>query len=242
MSPAPKLLDLFCCQGGAGMGYYRAGFDVYSIDLEPQPRNPFPFYQGDAVAALRTLLNGGVIPFVHKDGYLEFLSLADVDAVHASPPCQAKTKAQKIMGNEHPQLIGPTRDLLLAIGLPYVIENVVPENPATDPDPLIDPFELCGAMFALGTYRHRQFETNFDVDVLEHPKHTARTTKMGRAPVDGEMMHVVGNFSGVEKAKRAMGIDWMNRDGLRESIPPAYSKYIGDYLMNEILDRKEMAA
>jgi site-specific DNA-cytosine methylase len=23
-----KLLDLFCCQGGAGMGYHRAGFEV----------------------------------------------------------------------------------------------------------------------------------------------------------------------------------------------------------------------
>lgn len=25
----PKLLDLFSCAGGAGMGYHRAGFEVY---------------------------------------------------------------------------------------------------------------------------------------------------------------------------------------------------------------------
>jgi DNA (cytosine-5)-methyltransferase 1 len=136
------------------------------------------------------------------------------------------------MGNEHPDLIEPTRELLEQIGLPYVIENV----PGA---PLEGPFELCGAMFQLGTYRHRLFETNFYVEVPEHPNHVARTTKMGRKPVDGEMMHVVGNFSGVEKAKKAMGIDWMTRDGLRESIPPAYTRHIGADLMEEVLRRQD---
>ena len=27
----PKLLDLFCCAGGAGKGYYDAGFDVTTL-------------------------------------------------------------------------------------------------------------------------------------------------------------------------------------------------------------------
>ena len=212
----PKLLDLFCCQGGAGMGYHRAGFEVTGVDLFPQPRYPFPFHQRDAVDFLR--ING-----------------KRFDAVHASPPCQAFTNAQKLMGNEHPELIDPVREVLLELGLPFVIENV----PGA---PLESPFELCGAMFGLGTYRHRLFETNFHVEVPDHPKHLARTTKMGRKPIDGEMMHVVGNFSGVEKAKQAMGIDWMNRDGLRESIPPAYTQHIGAYLMDEVLNRREIAA
>ena len=33
----PRLLDLFCCAGGAGTGYFRAGFDVGGVDLSPQP-------------------------------------------------------------------------------------------------------------------------------------------------------------------------------------------------------------
>ena len=198
------------------MGYHRAGFDVTGVDLFPQPRYPFEFIQADAVEYLRE----------HGHEY---------DAIHASPPCQAFTNAQKLMGNEHPDFIEPTREVLLELGLPYVIENV----PGA---PLDSPFELCGAMFELGTYRHRLFETNFYVREIGHPKHAARTTKMGRKPVDGEMMHVVGNFSGVEKAKKAMGIDWMNRDGLRESIPPVYTNYIGFYLMAEVNNRKLMAA
>lgn len=226
----PLLLDLFCCQGGAGMGYHRAGFRVVGYDLFPQPRYPFEFHQADAIALLRFLLS-----VKKRTGRL------DIAAVHASPPCQSKTKAQKIMQREHPRLIGPTRELLLELGLPYVIENVVPEDAAADPDPLIAPVELCGAMFDLGTYRHRQFEANWDLAIPAHRDHVKRTTKMGRPPIDGEMMHVVGNFSGVEKAKKAMGIDWMTRDGLRESIPPAYTEHIGRQLMAQVREM-EVAA
>jgi DNA (cytosine-5)-methyltransferase 1 len=201
----PRLLDLFCCQGGAGMGYFRAGFTVVGVDIAPQPRNPFIFFQRDAIDFLRH----------HGKAF---------DAIHASPPCQAFTNAQRIMGNEHPDLIGPTRELLEEIGRPYVIENV----PGA---PLRDPVELCGAMFGLRTYRHRLFESNIKLDAPEHPEHIARTTKMGRRPQPGEFMHVVGNFSGVAEAREAMGIDWMTRDGLRESIPPAYTEHIGRQLM-----------
>jgi DNA (cytosine-5)-methyltransferase 1 len=212
----PKLLDLFCCQGGAGMGYHKAGFEVTGVDISPQPRYPFTFVQADAIEYLNA-------------------HASEFDAVHASPPCQAHTNAQKIMNNAHPDLIEPTRYALRELGVAYVIENV----PGA---PLKNPFELCGAMFGLGTYRHRLFETSFHVAAPEHPKHFARTTKMGRKPIEGEMMHVVGNFSGVEKARRAMGIDWMTRDGLRESIPPAYTEYIGHYLMYEVLVGKGIPA
>jgi DNA (cytosine-5)-methyltransferase 1 len=93
--------------------------------------------------------------------------------------------------------------------------------------PLINPVLLCGCMFGLGTYRHRLVESNFYVTPPNHPAHEAATTKMGRKPKDGEFMHVVGNFSGIAKARKAMGIDWMTRDEIREAIPPAYGEFIG---------------
>ena len=52
----PKLLDLYSCAGGAGEGYRRAGFDVYSVDIADQPNNPFPFYKGDVLEVLLDLL------------------------------------------------------------------------------------------------------------------------------------------------------------------------------------------
>src|SRR5262245_41316846 len=115
----PRLADLFCGAGGAGMGYHRLGFEVVGVDIKPQPNYPFEFHQADALT----------------------FPLEGFDAVHASPPCQ-HASALSVMANagEYPDLIPPTRERLIASGLPYVIENVVGAV-------LIGPFTLCGASF-----------------------------------------------------------------------------------------------
>jgi DNA (cytosine-5)-methyltransferase 1 len=199
----PLALDLFC-----GMGLHRAGFDVIGVDVRPQPRYPFRFVQADALRP----------PF----------DLARFDFIWASPPCQAFTLAQRIQKNEHPDLIEPVRAMLIASGRPYAIENVTGA-------PLRRPIELCGAMFGLTTYRHRLFETSFPCVQPWHQAHEliAPSAKMGRAPKDGEFIQVVGNFSGVDKAREAMGIDWMARDELSEAIPPAYSEFIANAAMRQ---------
>lgn len=218
---APYILDLYCGAGGAGMGYYQAGFNVVGVDLFQFKRYPFFFLQDDALHLLDGLIT--------SEGWTQFA------AIHASPPCQAFTPATRIRQNDHPDLIGPTRERLEAIGLPYVIENTLGS-------PLIDPQMLCGAMFPeLRVYRHRLFETNWPWPTPYHPQHTHPITKMGRPPVDGEFMHVVGNFSGVQAAREAMGIDWMTRNELREAIPPAYTKHIGKWLMLHISANREIA-
>ena len=212
-----RLLDLYCCQGAASAGYKAAGFEVVGVDINPQPRYPFAFWRRDAIEFLKH--------------YGRFF-----DAVHASPPCQAYSKAQRIMKNDHPDLIGPTREVLLELGVPYIIENVEDARPE-----LIDPVMLCGAPFGLHTYRHRLFETNFPVTVPEHPEHTVKTVKMGRPLKPGDFYHAVGNFQQVEYVRQDMGVPWMNRDGIRECIPPAYTEFIGRQLM-EHLSGMEAAA
>lgn len=192
------------------MGYHQAGFNVVGVDIIPMPRYPFKFVQEDALSFLDDLIcKGNRIAF---------------DAIHASPPCQAFTPAKHIRQNKHPDFIGPVRERLEKIGLPYVIENTLGS-------PLRNPVMLCGSMFTeLRVYRHRLFETNWPLTQLAHPEHTYAITKMGRPPQPDEFMHVVGNFSGVKAAKDAMGIDWMTRNELREAIPPAYAKFVGEQL------------
>lgn len=195
------LLDLFCGAGGCSKGYHAAGFDVVGVDINPQPHYPFEFIQADAMT----------------------FPLRGFDAIHASPPCQRYTTAQRIQGGNHPDLVDSVRDRMPA-DVPWVIENVAGS-------PLRNPITLCGMWFGLGTYRHRLFESNVALDQPPHLDHVLPITKMGRPPKPGEMMHVVGNFSGIHQARNAMGIYWMTRDEIREAIPPAYTEWIGKQLM-----------
>ncbi|MCZ4605214.1 SAM-dependent methyltransferase [Streptomyces sp. Lzd4kr] len=201
----PRLLDLYCCQGGAAKGYDDVGFDVTGVDIAPQPRYPYRFVQADAIA------------FVLAHG-------AAFDVIHASPPCQHDTACQRIQGNTHPDLIAPTRAALEMTGRPWVMENVRGAVPK-----LRGPVMLCGQMFRLANYRHRYFETGggFTLDQLDHPAHLVPQAKMGRPVPPGHYGQFVGNFSGVDLARRVLGVSWMNRDGIRECIPPAYTQWIG---------------
>jgi DNA (cytosine-5)-methyltransferase 1 len=212
MMRQPLLLDLFCCQGGASAGYAAAGFDVIGVDISPQPRYPYPFIQRDALSALDLL--GDM-----------------ADAVHASPPCQGYSKAQRIQGREHPMLIDAVREKLQTIGKPYVIENV----PGS---PLKAPIELCGSMFGLRTYRHRLFESNVGLVAPEHVPHAVQQIKMGRPLLEGDYYQAVGNFSNVPYVRADMSVPWMNRDGIRESIPPVYAQHVGGFLLAAIAGRQ----
>lgn len=200
-----RLLDLFCCQGGAANGYAGVGFDVTGVDKDPQPRYPYRFVQADAIA------------FVLEHG-------AEFDFIHASPPCQFDSDCQRIQGNTHPDLIDPTRAALETTGRPWVIENVGGAVPK-----LRDPVMLCGPMFHLATYRHRFLETGggFTLPQPFHPEHTVPQAKMGRPVPPGHYGQFVVNFSGVDHARQVMGVPWMNRDGIRECIPPAYARWTG---------------
>lgn len=215
----PVLLDLFCGAGGCTKGYQEAGFYVVGVDVKPQPNYcGEQFVQVDAIDALQCLLAGSSV-----GGW----TLGDLSAAHASPPCQAYSGAQRIQGRKHPELIAPARKLLQATGLPYVIENV----PGA---PLEHPHMLCGTMFGLPLYRHRLFETPFPYTPPLHGEHVLGQAKMGRPAGPNEIIQVVGTFSGVQKAREAMGIDWMTRNELSEAIPPAYTRHVGEYLLRHL--------
>jgi len=161
----PRILDLFCGAGGAAMGYYRAGFDVVGVDIEPQKNYPFEFILADALQLMDALTITGEWRGNSSNGFTVW-RLKDLDAFHASPPCQKYS----VMTNgrwqdrvaAHPDLIKPTRERLVATGKPYIIENV----PGAKAE-LINPIMLCGTMFGLQTKggsqlrRHRYFETSW---------------------------------------------------------------------------------
>lgn len=208
----PKLLDLFCGAGGASMGYHRAGFEVEGVDIKPQPHYPFKFYQADA---------------------LEF-PLEGYDAYHASPPCQRFSQAVKKKDRvNHPDYIVAIRQRLGATNKPFVIENV-PRAP------LFNYFTLCGSSFGLPIRRHRIFESNIFVPTFrcshtEFPRKYRcawnRETPLRVLSISGGYQHGIS----LEEHKVAMGIDWeIKYNELSQAIPPAYTEYIGKYLLESL--------
>lgn len=211
----PRLLDLFCCAGGASAGYAAAGFDVYGVDLVPQPHYPFSMQVADALT-------------------LSPAFLSEFDAIHASPPCQSYSDLAHRTGNGHtwPRLIEPVREMLAATGKPYVIENV-------EGAPLQSPVILCGTMFpGLRVLRHRLFEANFPIPTPRHPRHPLCHTLDKRKAHYGQTDEWVdfvsvngGGNSSIAAARDAMGIPWMTKKEINEAIPPVYALYVGNALM-----------
>ena len=226
---APRLLDLFSGAGGAGEGYRRAGFDVTGVDIKPMPNNPHTFIQADA------------LEYVAAHGH-------EYDAIHASPPCQPYSRAvtsrssrwNDTLGKDEPALIEATRALLQESGRPYVIENVVGA-------PLQSPILLCGSMFGLHIARHRLFEIHPFVLAPLHPD--CRGIAKRHAELMGwdyRDMSVTGKGRRAGTSSRwasLLGVDWpMRQRDLKEAIPPAYTFFIGQQLINVVINRAGQVA
>lgn len=214
---------MFCGAGGASAGYESAGFEVRGVDIKPQPNYPFPFTQGDALEVMRALIKGYMV-----DG----MRLSDFDAIHASPPCQSFTAYRRKghgVGEGYPNLIPETRELLIESGKPYIIENVAGA-------PLDGPVMLCGSSFELG---------GWSMPAPEHKPHRGRVAGYRHGEwFEGPYFAVYGNGGGkgsLEQWQDAMGIGWMHhKHDLAESIPPAYTQYIGEGLAAHF--KQEVAA
>jgi DNA (cytosine-5)-methyltransferase 1 len=216
-----RLLDAYSCAGGAGMGYSRAGFEVVGVDINPQPNYPFEHHVGDAVE------------FIKEYGQ-------EFDVIHASPPCQTYlnlTRVNRKLGRtvDHPDLIGPTREALIASGRPYVIENVPDAKPL-----LLEPVRLCGTAFGLPLRRHRLFESNVPLvgKACEHKRFTEPKYWTGWRP-NGEhrlstVVQVYGHAADKHEWPAAMGIDWATYDEIVEAIPPVYTAWVAQQLLDHL--------
>lgn len=229
------ILDAFCGEGGAGMGYHRAGWEVFGVDKVASRlrRYPFPSQQGDA------------IQFILERG-------REFDAIHASPTCTGYSRGTvAIQGREHryDRLIAATRAALRSVGKPYIIENV--EGAAPE---LRDPILLCGRQFGLtatdtdGTElvldRHRLLESSEFLLAPAHEPHSARLRVAGsyggarRDKDEAKHIRRGGYVPSADVQRQLIGVPWMTETGCKLSIPPVYTEYIGV----QLAERLERAA
>ena len=228
----PRLLDLFACEGGASVGYDRAGFDVYAVDLDANRLKHNP--HAHALADVFDYLDDGLIRF---------------DAIHASPPCQGYSRGNAGRETAWPKLIPAVRDALDATGLPYVIENVTDAAPE-----MVNPVALCGCMFDLSTIdddgirihlkRERMFETGGGFTLTQprpcnHDGIEWWAGAYGGARRDKYEAKYVrkGGYVPPNKdvVKRLLGVEHdMTWQGLFESLPPSYCEWIGGQLLDHL--------
>jgi DNA (cytosine-5)-methyltransferase 1 len=214
----PLLLDLFSGAGGAAMGYHRAGFDVVGVDVIDQPRYPFTFVRNDALSAL-----------------CDFERLSRIwsfTAIHASPPCQDHSRLASMPTYRTHGTAGMLEDarrLMVATGVPWVIENVPGAGMRAD-------YKLCGCMFGLpGLRRERWFETSWRGFAMRSPcSHSDATVTVAGHAGGSSKRDGISGYSDTTGWKRAMGIDWMTGKELAQAIPPAYTEYIGAQLIEAI--------
>lgn len=226
-----RLLDLFCGEGGAGVGYDSAGFDVTGVDTSAARLARFPFssHRGDAIAYL--LAHG-----------------SEFDVVHASPTCTGYSRGTAAIPDRvarYPRLIGAVREALLLVGRPYVIENVSDARRE-----LRDPILLCGRMFGLhavdedGTPlvmdRHRLFESSLPLIAHRHTPHDKALQVAGsyggarRDKVEARTIRKGGYVPSLAVQRVLLGTPWMSEKGCQLSIPPAYSEHIGRQILDHL--------
>ena len=236
----PKLLDLFCGAGGAGVGYVDAGFEVVGVDLDKKRLAEYPMDHVQADA----------IEYVLEHGH-------EFDAIHASPTCTGYSRGTVAIPDRferYDRLIAAVREALVEVGKPYVIENVVGAK-----SELINPTMLCWSMFnepgsvldsdgtPLRMERHRLFETSFDLESPEqacrHPRDMQVAGAYGGARRDKwEAKHIrKGGYvpPSLDVLRQLTGMPWASEKGCFLSIPPSYTRFIGSQLLPHCATRND---
>lgn len=200
-SRRPKLLDLYCGDGGASVGYDRAGFEVVGVDIEDHPRYPFEFHRADAMT----------------------FPLEGVDVIHASPMWLAHTWQRN---GRTEDTVTPIYERLRACGKPWVCESGS-HGPLKDVALFCGPafglrvirhmyFASSELLMTPGCQHVRggcKTGLYYALDGSYHKNRDAITRQNRRAYRD------------------AAGVGWMSARAADLAVPPAYTEFIGAQLL-----------
>lgn len=200
-----KLLDLFCGEGLAAWGYWLSGrfSEIVGIDINPEmkSRYAFDFICGDALR-------------------LDYDFLAQFDFIHASPPCQAYSKAT-LDKSRHLRLVAATHLICQSAGLPHVIENVEGSGRELRPNLVMN-----GHGLGLPSERRRYF-------------YVSLLSESVRCLGTGQSIRIHGGSASRDDLIRAMGLDMINprrllmltKTGMEQGIPPIFTRTIAEMVL-----------
>ena len=244
--------DGMCGEGGVSAGIVRLGCQPVGMDLEYMERYVAKFGE-------HAFVRGSVL-----SGRLQE-RLGGVHIMWASPPCKAGSSMAHAGGglteSAAPQLIPGTRQVLEALGVPYIIENVM--GSAAEGVIRAD-VTLRNLDFGLHANRPRCFESNrplqneFDTRRLTQRCCLGCNNRMPRLDWAGRRLRDThwpehccganieaiysrpGKYSSVENWERAQGVDpgHMSVAGLAQSIAPDKATYLVGQLVARLCHEK----
>jgi DNA (cytosine-5)-methyltransferase 1 len=207
-----KLLDLYCGEGLAAWGYWLSSrfSEIVGVDLDPEMSTKYSF---DFLCANALSLD------------YEFLS--QFDFIHASPPCQAYSKATPDK-SRHMRLIAATHLMLHAAGKPYVIENVEGSGIELRPNLVAN-----GLYFGLSSDRRRYFH----VSTLKTPLRRI----MSAASAGHKITRIHGGTATRAELIDAMGLgvipekrrSFLTVHGIEQGVPPAFTRHIAELVIRD---------
>lgn len=264
-----KALDLFCGAGGATKGLQRAGFHVTGVDISPQPRYcgdifsqadamEFPLGGYDFIWASPPCqrYTAGAKKWGTQDGHPDLIA-----------PIRSRLLANGVpfvienVETARPWLVDPVMLCGTQFGLGVFRHRLFEcRKPGSLLNLRVTPCEMCKCCDEFACNIHQAHvcdcpcppieEWGFydpygkiTINQLPHPRHDGRIG-------DGKYMTVTGHSGGsskrdgwkngnTEQAKIAMGIDWMTWAEMAESIPPAFSEFIGRRVFESMAAMKE---
>jgi len=202
-----KLLDLYCGEGLAAWGYWLSGrfSEIVGVDINPQMRSrySFDFIEGDALA-------------------LDYEFLSQFDFIHASPPCQAYSKATpESCRPNHMRLIAATHLMLFASNKPYLIENVEGSGRELRPNIVLN-----GNAVGLPIDRRRYFHASTLKKPIRKIMRNHETQNLHEQANRAEFIEGMGLGMINPNALKKLTVE-----GMKQGIPPAMTKQISTWLL-----------
>ena len=253
----PAILDLFCGAGGVSCGYTQAGFRCVGVDINPQKNYPYEFHQADALEYLRE--HGHEFDAIHASPPCQAFSALrtmpnakkHISLVEPVRELLIKSGKQYVIENV------PGAPLINPVMLCGTMFNLGCADGELRRHRLFE----CSFYVLAPECRHGQVCSQVigvygggGVHSDRPPRQAPGTigvygdsagmsdARKAKRPATVGVWGKAGGFSvrdGVQQystseRREAMGIDWMTGKELSHAIPPAYTRFIGEYLLAKL--------
>lgn len=249
----PKLLDLYCGAGGAGEGYHQAGFEVTGVDIVDQPNYPHEFIKADALQYLAE--HGHEYDAIHSSPPCQCHSVMTKgrwkdrleNHVNMIPATRILLKhigkpyiIENVYGAKD-HLINPIMLCGSMFNLETKCGSQLRRHRLFECSFDVWNVPLCNhkkgsviGVYGGGQHPGRRYHKDKDGNLITPHKVFPATIGVygnsgGSSNRDGIQM-----FS-TQDRRDAMGIQWMTGKELSQAIPPAYTKFIGLWMMKEVI-------